>query len=131
VDLARGPRDSPVFEGSRFEAFASHLDPEGRIANLRDPADYGADDEHYHYGALVLGAIDRAIREATETTALGDVVERLHEHSEPDHSDLISIVTEVAGGTVALDANDWIRVKAVPGVWSAAEHESAFGYAVS
>lgn len=138
LELEHRHDESDVYDGTTFRAFREQMDRgTSWDSDLRERENYDGNVLNYEYGALVLGAIDRAIRDRTSDSTLEDVLEKVRDDDERTSNDqFLQFVEEVAdvpgsdGAELKTDAADWIASVEHPEPWSAAEHEAAFGYAV-
>lgn len=115
-----------------FEAFADHLAVGEREpyadAVLAEPGTW-ARGANYRKGALVVGALDRRIRLASDGSAsFATVLQLLNEAEEPVTADrFVAAVRAVSDDSVAEAAERYVRTDAVPEMWTEDDHERAFG----
>jgi hypothetical protein len=115
-----------------FESFREFLGrgavpPQSEVV-LTDPSTW-TNAANYWKGALVVGALDRRIRLATDRTrSFGAVFSRLNAHDgQVDGDDFLAATETTAGSEVAGTAATYSGTTAVPETWSAADHQNAFG----
>jgi len=96
-------------------------------AVLADPSTWST--ANYHVGALVVGALDRRTRLATDSSSTFQAVfRRLNERSTATSGrDFLGMVRAAGGDAVAERARRWAGTTDRPAVWSATEHSEAFG----
>ncbi len=119
-----------------FPAFADHLErgaaaPYGDDV-LADPNTWTTATP-YRKGALVAGDTDRRIRLASDGAATFETVfARLNAESDPVSGDrFLAIVADAGDESVADETARVVRTDAAPAMWSAADHEAAFGTPVA
>lgn len=114
-----------------YRAYYDRVDDDPRTLADRDTwfgtvyEDGGA---NYRQGGLVLTAIDREVRTATDgNRTLAAVVAEMHRRDAVTLETFREVVADVAGPTVVERATTWITTDAVPDTWSRSAHEAAFG----
>jgi hypothetical protein len=119
--------DRAPYEGFREYLWRGTIPPQS-AAVMTDPATW-ANAANYWKGALVTGAIDRAIRLETDgKRSFGTVLSRLNEQTEPvDGETVLSLVESVSGPAAGDVAARYATTRAVPSVWTQTDHATAFG----
>ncbi|QZP36266.1 CARDB domain-containing protein [Halobaculum magnesiiphilum] len=119
-----------------FPAFADHLE-RGAEAPYADDVlanpDTWTTATPYRKGSLVVGETDRRVRLAADGGASFDTVfARLNPESAPVSGDrFLALVAEAGDESVAEETGRVVRTDAVPEMWSASAHETAFGTPVA
>jgi len=115
-----------------FEEFRSFLERGTRRpqagAVLAEPSTWD-NAANYWKGGLVVGALDRRIRLATDRRrSFGTVFSRLNERSDPvDGTAFLDTVETTAGSGVGDTASTYATTSAVPETWTTPAHTEAFG----
>lgn len=134
LELEHSEYDSAVFSGTDFADFQERRsNGYDYDYDLSDDEAWNGTQADYYQGGLVVGAIDREIRLATEgERTFEDVARELNAlDGRASHDDLLSILVDVSGSSaVAVQANEWIGGESHPELWDPHEHEEAFGYGV-
>jgi len=114
-----------------YDAFRSFL-ARGRTASMADsvlaePTTW-AESADYQKGALVVGALDRRIRLATNgTRSFADVFARLNGEETMTETAFLGAVAAASDASVRDAAARYTRTEAVPETWSVADYRRVFG----
>ncbi|GAB3689609.1 hypothetical protein GCM10028857_25150 [Salinarchaeum chitinilyticum] len=114
-----------------FETFQSVLErgtePPAADAVLADRSTWVTNDAEYEKGALVVGAIDRKLRAATDGQAtFQDVMERWNKADTFTAADLEAAAVALGGESVGEFVETYTRTDATPSVWGKNTHEQLF-----
>ncbi len=114
------------YDTFRTRLAAGTADPQAR-AILTEP-DTWSNTAQYDKGALVIGAIDRQIRLATDRRdTFQHVFASMNTESDVVTSEVfLDMVQEVAGPSVRADTEQFTTTRAAPELWSEAEHTRVF-----
>jgi|GEM_PF-1615197 len=114
-----------------FETFQAVLErgtqPPADDAVLADRSTWASTDAEYEKGALVVGAIDRQLRAATDgETTFQALMERWNTAGTFSGDDLESAAGELGGDSVESFVETHTRTDATPSVWDRDTHEALF-----
>jgi len=115
-----------------FQTFRNYLErgtySEFDDVRLTAPNTWRANAGDYVKGALVAGALDRRIREATDGSAsLQGVVERMNRQETVSHAEFVRFVEDAGGASVRDLARRYTETTATPGLWTQRTHQQVFG----
>jgi hypothetical protein len=124
LTLEQGRIDFTAFRRYLERADSSRFDG----VRLVDPATWRPNGGNYVTGALVAGALDRRLRETTDSAAsLQAVLGSLNRRQQATHADFLGAVERAGGPSVRDFARQHTETTARPSVWSARIHERYFG----
>lgn len=119
-----------------YERFRQHLRLGRQYEDvvLADPDTWVGTRANYHKGTLVMAAIDRRIRLATDRErTLADVLTRVNREHDGDagltQAKFLDAVEAVAGSDVRAYARQYTETSTAPATWNRSEHMAAFGNA--
>lgn len=119
-----------------YDRFREHLQLGRQYEDvvLADPDTWVGTLANYHKGTLVMAAIDRRIRLATDRERrLADVLTRINRERNGDEgltqAKFLDAVEAVAGPEVRAYARQYTETSAAPETWNRSQHMAAFGHA--